>query len=94
MGDIIDKDVTLTTTVAYIGDTPDNVSSYIGEKKLLTFNDPFHKIVSKDTTTSNLKMITVTLTTENKNQEMNKTITLHAFSCNIGTFTLKERTFK
>jgi len=42
-------------------------------------------------TTSNIKHIQVTLTSSSGTTELNKTIILHAFSCNIGNQTLEER---
>ena len=41
--------------------------------------------------TSNIKHIQVTLTSTSNVDELNKSIVLHAFSCNIGSYTLEER---
>jgi len=40
---------------------------------------------------SNIKHIQVKLTTRNTEEDLNKTITFHAFSCNIGSAALEER---
>lgn len=43
--------------------------------------------------TTNIKSITTTLTTNSTLEELDKEITLRAFSCNIGEYQLEERTF-
>ena len=43
--------------------------------------------------TTNIKSITTTLTSESGLGELDKTITLKAFSCNIGGYSLEERDF-
>ncbi len=43
--------------------------------------------------TTNIKSITVTLTSDSGVDELAKKITLHAFSCNIGGYKLEERKF-
>jgi len=85
-GDLIDKDMSILTTVTYISDT----AAY-NTGTTLTFNNPFNTASAADT--SNIKYINVTLTTTNTTEELAKTISLNAFSCNIGTYQLNERTF-
>lgn len=43
--------------------------------------------------TTNIKRITVTLTSSSGQAELDKTIILHAFSCNIGGYNLEEKNF-
>jgi competence protein ComGC len=78
-GDIIDKDMILTSTVNYSTD-PVLANDY-------TFNP-----VAVSAGTTNIKRVTVTLTSTNTDSEMmiNKNIVLHGFSCNIGAPTLNE----
>ena len=83
-GDIVDRNVSLATTVAYISDAANYNSTTI-----LTFSNPFNTATAS---TSNIKHINVTLTTTNINEELDKTISLNAFSCNIGTYELNRRT--
>jgi len=63
-----------------------------------TYNDPtadnsltFTPSFTTDANTSNIKRIQVTLTSTAGINELNKTITLNAFSCNIGSYKLEER---
>jgi len=86
-GDVIDTAINLATTVTYISDA----ASYNGGTTL-TLSNPFNTAPAVGFTPSNIKYINVTLTTGNTNQELNKTISLNAFSCNIGTYSLNERT--
>ncbi len=44
-------------------------------------------------TTTNIKSITVTLTSTSGVDDLNKSISLRAFSCNIGAYQLEERNF-
>ncbi len=83
LGDLADNTITIGTTVTYISDTP-SAGSYNSEN--LTLNDPFDNNV---TGTSNIKSITAQTTSTN----LDTSIRLQAFSCNIGTYTLKTRSF-
>jgi len=84
-GDVVDTAISLATSVSYISDA----ASYNGGTTL-TLSNPFN--TAPATTPSNIKHINVTLTTANTNAELSKTISLNAFSCNIGTYSLNERT--
>ena len=88
-GDIIDKNVELNTTVAYINDTP-TAGTYAGAGNSITL--PF-STTAVTTNTTNIKMVNVTLTTTQTEVEMAKKIVLKAFSCNIGTYELEEETY-
>ncbi len=88
-GDYKDTSIDMNTTVYYINDNPTNMPPMF-KGNSITFNDPFNpnKVSNKST---NIKAIQIKLTsTNNKNLG---TITLKAFSCNIGSSKLKERTF-
>lgn len=75
-------------TVAYMDD---NVTSGTytnpGADNELRFTPTF----TDKNTTSNIKRIQVTLTSTSVENELDKTIVLHAFSCNIGSYKLEER---
>lgn len=90
IGDFIDKNITIGTTVSYIEDNTTNGATYFGSSSIITFNNPFNRISAS---TSNIKWINVNLTTNNTAAELDKNIILNAFSCNIGTYELNERSF-
>jgi len=80
--DFIDKDIKIKTTVSYNDDEADyNTNSF-----------SFTPFQSKSGTT-NIKEITVTLTTTNSAKELDKMIVLKAFSCNIGAYKLEIKRF-
>ncbi len=89
-GDYLDQDIKITSTVTYISDTPDS-GTYLGSATTLTFNDPFGALAEGNST--NIKRVSVTLTTDSTMEDLNKTILLRAFSCNIGTYSLNTRSF-
>jgi len=89
-GDYIDKDIELTTTVSYISDAPTS-GSYYGTGTSINFN--LNTSAGSPGTTTNIKKVVVNLTTTKTDEEMEKSIVLRAFSCNIGTYELAERTF-
>ena len=87
-GNYIDKDISIQTTVSYISDTPTS-GSYLGTSATVTLDDPFNNAAVG---TSSIKLINVSLTSTNTAVELNsKNIILNAFSCNIGTYDLNER---
>ena len=91
VGDYVDTDITIRTTVSYISDDPTNIgATYLGSGYLIALNDPFNTAAAA---TSNIKLVNVVLTTNNTVAELNKTITLNAFSCNIGTYHLNRKSF-
>jgi len=88
--DYIEKgaQINIARTVNYMQDNASyNSPADSGTPGRLDFN-PF---INKAGTT-NIKHIQVTLTSTSGVAELAKTITLHAFSCNIGTYELKETT--
>jgi len=82
------KTININTTVAYSSDSLDS-GNY--SQSIITYT-PF---AASPTTTSNIKSITVTLTsTDTANADvLEKTIILRAFSCNIGGYEFKEKVF-
>ena len=84
--DYIEKgaQINIARTVSYMDD---NASYNSPAGGTLNFN-PFNNKAG----TTNIKHIQVTLTSTSGVAELAKTITLHAFSCNIGTYELKETT--
>ena len=77
-GDYIDTTLKIQTTVAYNIDSPTGGSYATGSS--ISLNNPF----TTKAATTNIKQVIVNLT--NTIDELNKTITLKAFSCNIGTY--------
>jgi hypothetical protein len=78
--------VNIATTVNYIND---GVSGGNYQGTDITFNPSWANAGG----TTNIKHIQVTLTSTSGTDELNKTITLHAFSSNIGGTLLEERRF-
>jgi len=83
--DYIDKDINITTNVYYGDDTPRRVNnnpSAGGYDRDIDFSNPFR---NTSATTTHIKLITITLTSDNSAAELNdKNIFLSAFMCNIG----------
>ncbi len=77
--------ITINTTIAY---NSDSLSTGNYNQNSITY-DPF--TTGADTT--NIKSIIVTLSSSSGLVELDKTIILHAFSCNIGGYKLEERSF-
>lgn len=84
-GDYADTSLQLATAVSYISDG----SGYNGSS--MTFNSPFGSAAGGST--SNIKAVSTTATSGSHDAELGTNITLRAFSCNIGTYKLEERSF-
>jgi len=86
--DYIEKQnqITISRTVTYMSDTATNYAN-AGGTGTLTFTPTF----TTSTSTTNIKRLQTTLTSTSGVSELSKTITLHAFACNIGTQKLEER---
>jgi len=83
----IEKNVTIDTEVRYISDT----TNYNPAGNTINFDADFTQTLG---TTTNIKRISTTLTSDAASpDELDKTIILHAFSCNIGGYKLEERDF-
>ena len=85
-GVYLDRNITLTSQVFYGNDVPRLVAggaSTGGYDQNITFSNPFSDVTT--TITTNIKLISVTLTSINPVDEINnKQITLSAFMSNIG----------
>jgi len=79
--------ITISTVIAYNSDTL-NTGNY--NQNSITYN-PFTAVTTPATDTTNVKSIIVTLGSSSGLDELNKTIILRAFSCNIGGYKLEEK---
>jgi len=85
--DYIEKgaNINIARTVEYMSD---NAANYVtGGGGILSYTPTF----TTTPPTTNIKRLQVTLTSTSNVAELSKTITLHAFSCNIGSYKLKEQ---
>jgi hypothetical protein len=83
-GEYLDLQITIKTDVAYGDDTPHKADGSTGNYNgsTVTFADPF---VYTSTTTTTIKLINVTLTSNSPIKELaDKSILLGAFMCDIG----------
>jgi len=83
IGDYIDKDINISTIVTYNEDRPNNGTL---NNSTLDIN---HSISTVVTNPTNIKFTTSTLTSDSGVEELEKNITLKAFSCNIGTYSIE-----
>lgn len=83
VGDYIDDSLSMTSTVNYVSDGADYANSP------LTFS--FSPAAINNTT--NIKAISTRVTSAERQDTLKTDITLRAFSCNIGTYILEERSF-
>lgn len=83
--------ININTVVTYLSDTPGG-GTYTdpGADAGLTYSPDF---TSTATPTTDIKKIVVTLTSTSGMDELEKTIILNAFSCNIGSYRLEDRVF-
>ncbi|WP_295421202.1 hypothetical protein [Sulfurovum sp.] len=75
IGEYVDKSISIANTVSYAKDSTNYANSPI------VFNNPFQT----SSISTNIKLISVTLTSTSGASEYNKSIVLSAFVCNIGT---------
>jgi len=92
--DYIEKgdDILIHADVYYINDTLGSTETYEdpgGDYKINTFNLNTAKL----NTRSNIKYINIVLSDRSGIEELNKTIYLNAFSCNIGAYKLEKRSY-
>jgi hypothetical protein len=86
-GDYIDNSLEMLTKVEYIKtETSDDTFT----DETINYDSPFGK-TSSDTT--NIKMISTTITSGGHSDVLDTNITLRAFMCNIGTYTIQTRSF-
>lgn len=88
--DYVEKgtDINITREVAYTTDAAGG--NYITDRNI-TFTPDFSSTDTAASDSTNIKRIQVTLTSDSSVSELAKTITFHAFSCNIGSYELEER---
>lgn len=83
------SNIDINSTITYMSDSPNVGEAYINAGGgTLTFVPTF---TGNAGNTSNIKRISVTLTSTSGINELTKKITLHAFACNIGSYKLEER---
>ena len=85
VGDYIDTSLQIDTSIAYL--SAPNISY---AATTISFNSPFSSTSANST---NIKSISTTVTSGSHDTELHTRITLRAFMCNIGTYTLQRRTF-
>ena len=85
--DYIEKggNINIARTVEYMTDSATNYNT--GGGGTLSYTPDFNTTAG----TTNIKRLQVTLTSSSGVDELSKTIILHAFSCNIGTYKLEEK---
>ncbi len=92
--DYIETNTTnITTTVRYGSDAPAGSTgpySNLGGDTQISYSPDFD---SAATPTTNIKFITVSLTSSSSLSELDKNITFNAFSANIGGYELEERVY-
>jgi len=79
--------INIATTVSYIDD---NTTAGNYQVSGITFTPNY---ASSPAGTTNIKHIQVSLTSTSSVEELDKNIVLHAFSCNIGGYTLETKDF-
>ena len=80
IGDYVDSQLEMNSTIRYVEDRP---SSFMLNSSTINLNSSIQTTIAVPT---NIKMIKVVLTSNSGVAELDKNITLNAFSCNIGTF--------
>lgn len=78
-GEYMDKEITISTAVSY----GDDISNYANPSGIFSFSQPFSRAAVAANTSTNIKLISGTLTTTEVSLN-DKQITLRAFMCNIG----------
>ncbi len=85
LGDNIDTNITIATTVSYIQDATATSGDYNTSANIR------YDIGANTNSVTNIKLISTRLTTNNPVEELAKDISLKAFSCNIGTYSITSR---
>jgi len=83
-GDYVDVNLNINTQVNYVLDVPPG-----GLQPTTQANNIRTASLTTANTTSNIKRLQVNLSSLNNTPELDKNITLSAFSCNIGTYVIK-----
>ena len=90
LGDYVDENITINTTVTYADDRP---TDPFNQTVINAGNNIFGTQDLAGNTTSNIKFIQTRLTTTHAATELDKNITLNSFSCNLGTYSLGDRQY-
>lgn len=90
VGDYLDQNITIATSVRFAEDQPLTGNVFVSNTPDLG-NRLFSTNPGADT---NIKLIEVTLTTNSDVDELNKSITMRAFSCNVGTYTIGKELYE
>jgi hypothetical protein len=85
-GDYADTSLQLNITVNYLLDSP--TSDY--QQASVTYSQPFTRTTN---TSTNIKAVSVQATSGSHDDALKTNVLLRAFTCNIGTYTLKEGRF-
>ena len=93
--DYVDIDINITTNVNFAQDIPTtllttdiNVTDITSNTSVINNVTPSDITTLSDTNSTNIKFITVNLTSNQNVEELNKSITMKAFSCNIGQYSI------
>lgn len=90
LGDYVDTQITIATTISYADDRTDATIT----PTIIEAGDNIFATQSLATgVQSHVKFVQTTLTSNSAVAELNKTITLNAFSCNLGTYSLGGRQY-
>jgi hypothetical protein len=92
-GDYVDRTMTTAIAVNYVNDAPTGAGETYLASNTITFNNPTTTAIVGGATTSSIKHIQITTADTGAVAELQKSIVLHAFSCNIGQYLLNKRTF-
>jgi len=90
--DVADKNINVATSVSYALDSPSGTTGpydTTGGDRQISFND----LTDTNAGSTNIKHISVTLTSTSNVSEFEKSIVLHAFVCNIGAYELEKKAF-
>lgn len=85
-GDYTDTSLQMATAVRYISDAP---TAGTFNSSSISFSNPGAAVAG----TSNIKFVSTTITSAANAATLGTNVTLSAFTCNIGTYKLEERTF-
>jgi len=88
IGDYVDVNISMTTTINYAEDRTDTGNTTLTGTTINLNNKINSTSIGR---TSNIKFIHVNLTSDSGIEELEKNITMEAFSCNIGTYVPQDR---
>ena len=89
-GDYADTTLQLAIAVNYLPDSPNGGTITNYQNTSLTYSSPFGATV---TGTTNIKHVSIRATSAGNDTTLHTDIRLHAFTCNIGSYKLKEGRF-